>query len=243
MLGGDTSLPQVSGVPAVKSVTTEAEWVRLVDKARSHGIGALSDVERVQLIAGSVKAYLKSVSSVTLGVEVSGESRGTIVERYALDEDGFFTKLAIRTERLRSTEMPWTNRPYDDASAPDERRVFFVLADGTSTGIEDWSRHGDIWSCARESAEGYDTFRLKYAIDLLSIPHGIIEPMTNKGAAVKIRVRQGVNEMTYWIDAFTFWPVRIEYPQTATSPPSSITVAESTGSEEPPRPAQSPQCV
>jgi hypothetical protein len=241
LLDADTGLPAVGGVAEVPTVRTEQDWDRIVESARLNGIAALSDAERVQLVAGSLKAYLKSVSSVTLDVRISGESRGKVVETYARDEEGFFTKLSERTTELHATTMPWTNRPYDDATAPDEQRLFFVLANGTSTGVEDWIRRGATWSCSIESAEGYDSFRVNYVMALLSIPHGLLKP-SRDGAEV-LTVSGGVGEVAYWLDKSTLWPVRIEYPPARDTPASSIAISETELSDEPKRPDGGTKCT
>lgn len=226
LLDGDTGVPQLGALDAVESVPTRADWDKLVSLASSGGLLALTDAGRTDLLAGSMKAFLKATSTVTLDVQVAGENRGTVQERYAADADGFFTELIARRSQMLATTMPWAGAPYDDAAAPDEQRLFFDLTDPANIGVQDWSRHGALWSCSGESGDGYDSIRLAYVANLLAVPHGV--PGTpNRDGSYQISVVRGKSTMIYWLDPTTLWPVRVDYPATSASPASTVRISTS----------------
>lgn len=189
----------------------ESEWQALVLKQRSGGLSSLSSEERLQLLAGGMRAFLSLVNDAQFRYS-SGELTATAEELYKKDPTtGFYLDLLRRRATYDGIEVEWSGILVGPSGEVEQRTDIF---DETSANREGrrWSTTQGVVICVALWDDGGANFAQTAHFHRYSAP-AAGQP-SNSGVLhgreveiVEVRYPTGF-ETTYWLDRISLFPIR-----------------------------------
>ena len=209
---GDVSLPGHSAAPV-----TEAEWQRLVSRARVSGMESMNRDDRLTLVQGALKAYVMSVSS-TERTLTSSDGHAHVYERYSKHGE-LYTLLAAREQASTNLGSDWPDFVSSHDGSSENRLFVDIRPDGV--GINNWTRDDAVWQCIREDSINvpFGLYEDEYLLRLLDAPlAGTLVSSASFAGRDAISFEFANNDQTTyttWLDTKTLFPIGFDYPAKA----------------------------